>query len=106
MLATRIRTRRTREIAVRIAGRRERDPIPPEPVLGVQPLDASTLAALGGVMPVMALLASYVPVRRASGVDPMESPGTESGIPALLKWSAKSRRLPGTVMPQGRPKSS
>lgn len=40
---------------------------------GVGSLDVPTLAAMAGLMLAVALLASYVPVRRASSVDPMES---------------------------------
>lgn len=33
-------------------------------------------------------------------------PPRNVGYPALLKWRARSRRLPGTVMPHGRPNSN
>jgi predicted permease len=46
-------------------------------LFGVQPFDAATFVAMSGLMLAVALLASYVPARRASGVDPMESLGTE-----------------------------
>jgi ABC-type antimicrobial peptide transport system permease subunit len=46
-------------------------------LFGVQALDAATLVVTSSAMLAIALLASYVPARRASSVDPMESLGTE-----------------------------
>ena len=43
----------------------------------VEALDATTFGAMSSLMLAVALLASYVPARRASGVDPMESLGAE-----------------------------
>ncbi|MFW6039895.1 MAG: FtsX-like permease family protein [Gemmatimonadota bacterium] len=42
-------------------------------LFGVEPLDPSTFAAVAGLMLIVAALASYVPARRASAVDPMTS---------------------------------
>jgi putative ABC transport system permease protein len=42
-------------------------------LFGVGALDAMTLIAMSSVMVGVALLASYIPARRASSVDPMES---------------------------------
>jgi predicted permease len=42
-------------------------------LFGVQAIDASTYIGMSGVMLAIALLASYVPARRASAVDPMQS---------------------------------
>ncbi|MBZ5688275.1 MAG: ABC transporter permease [Acidobacteriia bacterium] len=42
-------------------------------LFGVRSWDAETLAAVAGVLAVFALLASYIPARRASHVDPMEA---------------------------------
>ena len=39
----------------------------------VQPIDPATFVAVPGVMLLVALLASYLPARRASAVDPMKS---------------------------------
>jgi predicted lysophospholipase L1 biosynthesis ABC-type transport system permease subunit len=46
---------------------------------GVGAFDAPTLVSMAGLMLVVALLASYVPARRASSVDPMRSLRTEEG---------------------------
>lgn len=46
-------------------------------LFGVEALDATTFTAMASLMLVVALLASYVPARRASGGDPMESLGVE-----------------------------
>ncbi|HSM07073.1 MAG TPA: ABC transporter permease [Longimicrobiales bacterium] len=46
-------------------------------LFGVEPLDASTFALMSGTMLAVALLASYLPARRASAVDPMESLSVE-----------------------------
>jgi ABC-type antimicrobial peptide transport system permease subunit len=46
-------------------------------LFGVQALDGSTFVVMSSVMLAVALLASYVPARRASAVDPMESLGAE-----------------------------
>jgi len=40
-------------------------------LLGVRPTDPVTLTAIGALLGVVALIASYVPARRAAGVDPM-----------------------------------
>ena len=40
---------------------------------GTEPLDPGTFAAMATVMMLVGLLASYVPARRASAVDPLES---------------------------------
>ena len=40
-------------------------------LFGVAPLDVSTFAAMGATMVVVGLLASYLPARRASSVDPI-----------------------------------
>jgi len=42
-------------------------------LFGVGALDVVTLVTMSGVMVVVALLASYIPARRASLVDPMRS---------------------------------
>ena len=44
---------------------------------GTEPLDPGTFAAMATVMMLVGLLASYVPARRASSVDPLESMRTE-----------------------------
>ena len=46
-------------------------------LFGVQAIDVTTLVAMSSVMLAVALLASYLPARRASAVDPMESLGVE-----------------------------
>ena len=40
---------------------------------GVKPLDAATLAGVSTLLAAVALLASYVPARRAANADPMDS---------------------------------
>jgi ABC-type lipoprotein release transport system permease subunit len=40
---------------------------------GVRLLDATTLAAAAGIVLAVALIASYVPARRAASVDPLEA---------------------------------
>jgi macrolide transport system ATP-binding/permease protein len=40
-------------------------------LFGVRSWDAATLIAVSGVLAISALLASYVPARRAAKVDPM-----------------------------------
>lgn len=40
---------------------------------GVKVVDAATFVAMSGAMFAVALLASYIPARRASAVDPMQS---------------------------------
>ncbi len=42
-------------------------------LFGVGTLDAPTFVVMSGVMVAVALLASYIPARRASAVDPMQS---------------------------------
>jgi putative ABC transport system permease protein len=46
-------------------------------LFGVQPTDPATLAAVSAVVLVVALLASYVPARRAADVDPVTALRTE-----------------------------
>ncbi len=46
-------------------------------LFGVQALDASSFVAMSSVMLAVALLASYLPARRASSVDPMKSLTTD-----------------------------
>jgi putative ABC transport system permease protein len=46
-------------------------------LFGVEALDASTFVVMSSVMLAVALLASYVPARRASAVDPMKSLTTD-----------------------------
>ena len=46
-------------------------------LFGVGSLDVPTFTVMSGVMLAVALLASYIPARRASSVDPMESLRTE-----------------------------
>jgi predicted permease len=46
-------------------------------LFGVTPLDAATLAGVSIVLAAVALLASYIPARRAANADPMESLGYE-----------------------------
>jgi putative ABC transport system permease protein len=40
---------------------------------GVKPFDAATLASVSMLLAIVALLASFIPARRASRVNPMES---------------------------------
>ena len=40
---------------------------------GIAPLDAPTLASVSILLAVVALVASYVPARRAANADPMDS---------------------------------
>ena len=42
-------------------------------LFGVSSWDIETLAAVAGVLGVSALLASYIPARRAASVDPVEA---------------------------------
>ena len=42
-------------------------------LFGVRSWDAATLSAVAGVLAVFALLASYIPARRAARIDPMEA---------------------------------
>jgi ABC-type antimicrobial peptide transport system permease subunit len=42
-------------------------------LFGVEPVDLATILAMTGVMLAIALLASYIPARRASSVDPLRS---------------------------------
>ena len=42
-------------------------------VFGVEPTDAATFAAVTVVLPGAALLASYIPARRATRIDPLTS---------------------------------
>jgi ABC-type antimicrobial peptide transport system permease subunit len=42
-------------------------------LFGVRSWDAATLAAVAAVLAISALVASYVPARRAAKVDPMEA---------------------------------
>jgi ABC-type antimicrobial peptide transport system permease subunit len=42
-------------------------------LFGVAPADAITYAAMSALMIGVGLLASYLPARRASGVDPLEA---------------------------------
>jgi ABC-type antimicrobial peptide transport system permease subunit len=42
-------------------------------LFGVAPLDFTTFAGMSAAMILVALLASYMPARRASNVDPLES---------------------------------
>lgn len=42
-------------------------------LLGVSPVDPPSFLAAGGVLLAVVLLASFVPARRASGIDPMEA---------------------------------
>jgi predicted permease len=42
-------------------------------LFGVSPWDASTLAAIAGLLAVSALLASFIPARRAAAVNPVEA---------------------------------
>lgn len=42
-------------------------------LFGIQPTDLSTFLGMSGVMIAVALIASYVPARRASSVDPVRS---------------------------------
>jgi len=46
-------------------------------LFGVQPTDPATLATVSAVVLVVALLASYVPARRAADVDPVSALRTE-----------------------------
>jgi len=46
-------------------------------LLGVSPVDPASFLGAGGVLLVVVLLASFVPARRASGIDPMEALRTE-----------------------------
>ena len=42
-------------------------------LFGTQPWDAGTLASVAVVLAASALLASYIPARRAASVDPVEA---------------------------------
>jgi len=42
-------------------------------LFGVKPVDAATFATSAGVLMVAALVASYIPARRAAAVDPVET---------------------------------
>jgi macrolide transport system ATP-binding/permease protein len=46
-------------------------------LFGIHPWDISTLAAVAAVLGISALLASYIPARRAASVDPMQALRTE-----------------------------
>lgn len=43
----------------------------------VQPADAVTFGGVIGLVSVVALLAAYLPARRAASIDPVEAVGTE-----------------------------
>jgi ABC-type antimicrobial peptide transport system permease subunit len=47
-------------------------------LFGLEALDPSTFGVMSGLMLAVALIASYVPARRASAVDPMQSLGADS----------------------------
>jgi len=40
-------------------------------LFGIQPYDPATLIAAGGLLAIIAMLATYLPARRASRLDPM-----------------------------------
>ncbi len=42
-------------------------------LFGISPVDPLTFAAVGAVLGTVALLASYLPARRASSVDPIQA---------------------------------
>lgn len=42
-------------------------------LFGIQAIDVSTFLGMSGVMVVVGLIASYVPARKASSVDPIRS---------------------------------
>jgi len=42
-------------------------------LFGIRPADAGTFLAMSGALAVVGLLASYLPARKASAIDPMES---------------------------------
>jgi ABC-type antimicrobial peptide transport system permease subunit len=46
-------------------------------LFGVQAIDASTFVGMSSVMLAVALVASYVPARRASALDPVQALRTE-----------------------------
>ena len=51
---------------------------------GVQPADIATFASMSATMILIGLLATYLPARRASAVDPIESLRNDECETALL----------------------
>jgi ABC-type antimicrobial peptide transport system permease subunit len=64
-------------IAIGLAGSVALSRLLASSLFGVQPTDPATLAAVSAVVLVVALLASYVPARRAADVDPVSALRTE-----------------------------
>jgi ABC-type antimicrobial peptide transport system permease subunit len=63
-------------------------------LFGVRPMDVVTFTAMSALMLAVALIASYIPARRASAVDPMRSLRTDSTA-ALQRRAPRRGRAAG-----------